>query len=374
MIYPNLQMPRGGSGSSPDPMLQTLQMLVSDRKAERAERQANLATLQQIAQLAHNNQGQGNQDNHGSKLKNFQNTKPLVFTKSEEPLDADDWLQTMENNLEVAGVEANKKVLFATHYLAGDARAWWNSVRAMTGVQMMTWEEFKVKFSRTHVPPGLIKRMRDESRELKQGRMTVVEYRDKFLSLARYAPDEIDTEAKNKERFLNGLHDKMQTVLVNIPFADIEALVDSDIQMEGKINQANENRKRRMMHQPGTHPTPKYRPNPSPGLAPRTNRPSMNRPTYPNRGNPRLGGNHNNPGNPSNFNRAPPKFNNNNVTANTNTASRTRSNVVPVAAKDKSQVTCYDCGNKGHYSNECPNKKNAAAPNTNAPAQQQHRV
>ena len=135
----------------------------------------------------------------------------------------------MENNLEVTGVEANEKVLFATHYLAGDARAWWKSVRAMTGGQMMTWEEFKVKFSRTHVPLGLIKRMRDEFRELKQGRMTVVEYRDKFLSLARYAPDEIGTEAKKKERFLNGLHDEMQTVLVNIPVADIEALVDSTI-------------------------------------------------------------------------------------------------------------------------------------------------
>ena len=115
----------------------------------------------------------------------------------------------MENNLEVAGVEANEKVLFATHYLARDVRAWLNSVRAMTGGQMMTWEEFKVKFSRNHVPPGLIKRMRDDFRELKQGRMTVVEYRDKFLSLARYAPDEIDTEAKKKERFLNALHDEM---------------------------------------------------------------------------------------------------------------------------------------------------------------------
>src|SRR3954464_119874 len=136
-------MPRGGSGSSPDPMLQILQMVVSDREAERAERQANLATLLQIAQLAHNNQGQGNQDNHGSKLKNFQNTNPPVFTKSGEPLDADEWLQTMENNL---GVEANENVLFSTHYLVGDARAWWNNVGSMNGRQMMTWEEFKVKF------------------------------------------------------------------------------------------------------------------------------------------------------------------------------------------------------------------------------------
>nr|AGU10418.1 hypothetical protein [uncultured organism] len=126
--------------------------------------------------------------------------------------------------------------------------------------------------------------------------------------------------------------------------------------MEGKINQDNENRKRRMMHQLGTHHTPKYRPN-----------------TSPNRGNPRPGGNHNNPDNSSNFNRASPKFNNVNAATNTNTAPRSGSNVGHVAAKDKSQVTCYECGTKGHYSNECP-KKIAAAPDANALAQQQHRV
>src|SRR3954464_5681878 len=121
--------------------------------------------------------------------------------------------------------------------------------------------------------------------------------------------------------------------------------------MEGNTNLANENRKRRIMHQPGTHHTPKYRPNPSPGFAPRNNRPPMNRPTYPNHGNPRPGGNHNNPCNTNNFICAPPNFNNNNVSTNTNTAPRTGSNVVPIAAKDKSQVTCYECGTKGDYSN-----------------------
>ncbi|KAK1664038.1 hypothetical protein QYE76_052197 [Lolium multiflorum] len=99
--------------ASQDAMMQLLQTLMADRGAERAERQANIAALQQISQ---NNQGHGNHDHPGSKLKNFQNTNPPVFSKTEEPLDADDWLQTMENNLEVAGVEANDKVLFATHY------------------------------------------------------------------------------------------------------------------------------------------------------------------------------------------------------------------------------------------------------------------
>ena len=235
MIYLNVQMAPptrnnpNGSSSSQDPMLQILQMLVADREVGRAERQANLATLQQIAQMAYNNQGHGHHDNPGSKLKNFQNTNPPMFSKTEEPLDADDWLQSMENNLEVAGVEAAEKVLFATHYLSGPARAWWNSARAMNGGQMMTWEDFKLKFSRYHVPPGLIKKMRDEFRELKQGRMSVVEYRDRFLTLSRYAPDETNTNEKKKERFLNGLHDEMQTVLVNIKFPDLEELVDSAI-------------------------------------------------------------------------------------------------------------------------------------------------
>ena len=61
-----------------------------------------------------------------------------MFSKIEEPLDADDWLKTMENNLEVAGVEENEKVLFATHYLSGPARAWWSSTRALNRGHMMT--------------------------------------------------------------------------------------------------------------------------------------------------------------------------------------------------------------------------------------------
>ncbi|KAK1660339.1 hypothetical protein QYE76_048498 [Lolium multiflorum] len=53
---------------------------------------------------------------------------------------------------------------------------------------MLTWEDFKLKFSKYHVPQGLIKKMSDEFRELKQGRMSVVEYRDRFLTVKTYRP------------------------------------------------------------------------------------------------------------------------------------------------------------------------------------------
>ncbi|KAK1628768.1 hypothetical protein QYE76_003083 [Lolium multiflorum] len=356
-------------------MMQLLQTLMTDREADRAERQATIAALQQ---LANNQHGHGNHDHPGSKLKNFQNTNPPVFSKTEEPLDADDWLQTMENNLEVAGVDENEKVLFATHYLAGPARAWWTSARALNAGQMMTWADFKLKFSKYHVPPGLIKKMRDEFRELKQGRMSVVEYRDRFLTLSRYAPDETDTNEKRKERFLNGLHDEMQTVLVNIPFADLEALVDSSIQMEGKLHQANENRKRRMMNRVAQN-APDIALAQA-GFAPKQQQAPATKcraPVFkPERGNPRPEAppqqqqqnsyvHHN-----SNFNRAPPRAPNTN-NHNTNTAPRTGSNAIPVGTKDKSTITCYECGVVGHFSNECPKRLAKLAGNTAAPAQQQ---
>ena len=124
----------------PDPTVaQLMQMMMEDREAARMERQANLQALQQLTQLATNNLGNNNGNGHHDdprhKLKNFQNTNPPIFCKLEQPLDADDWLRQMENNLAVARVDEVDKVLFTTHYLSGAARAWWDSARAMQGGQ-----------------------------------------------------------------------------------------------------------------------------------------------------------------------------------------------------------------------------------------------
>ncbi|KAK1645996.1 hypothetical protein QYE76_063801 [Lolium multiflorum] len=175
---------------------------------------------------------------------------------------------------------------------------------------MMTWADFKLKFSKYHVPPGLIKKMGDEFRELKQGRMTVVEYRDKFLTLSRYAPDETNTTDKRKERFLNGLHDAMTQYPEVSP------------QLKRRI---------RPQKQQATNPD----------VTPRFSAPEWRK--------PRPGGHHNNNHSNSNyvrhnnnFNRAPMRAPANNN--NTNTTPRTGSNAVLVTPKDKATITCYECG------------------------------
>jgi hypothetical protein len=189
-------------------MAQVLWLMLEEREAVRTKRQANLATLQHLTQIATNNSNNGGNGDEEprTKLRDFQNSNPPTFAKSTEPLDADDWLHTIENKLEYAGVGENEKVLYATHFLAGAAGAWWENVRAMQPEgQVMTWEAFKSKFRKAHIPSGLIKIMHDKFLNLKQGGMSVTEYLDKFTTWERYAPNDIDTDEKKRERFLNGL-------------------------------------------------------------------------------------------------------------------------------------------------------------------------
>ena len=56
----------------------------------------------------------GNQPASHSKLSDFQRTKPPSFSQAIDPLDADDWLRTMEKKLEVARTDEEDKVPFVT--------------------------------------------------------------------------------------------------------------------------------------------------------------------------------------------------------------------------------------------------------------------
>src|SRR3954463_2987380 len=111
---------------------------------------------------------------------------PLVFRCSSEPLDADDWLHSLECKLEITHVAPGDRVLFATYFLEGAALQWWENFVAMQHVgHMVTWQEFCNDFRGYHIPDQLMERKKEEFCNLTQGKMFVHEYRTEFTCLAR---------------------------------------------------------------------------------------------------------------------------------------------------------------------------------------------
>ena len=64
--------------------------------------------------------------------------------------------------------------------------------------------------------------------------MSVTEYRDRFLQLARYAPADVADDRKKQEHFMEGLEDYLQYALLNLRFDDFNHLVDSALNTERK--------------------------------------------------------------------------------------------------------------------------------------------
>ena len=131
---------------------------------------------------------------------------PPTYSHSVDPLDADDWLKIISKKLEITQCNDCEKVLYASGHLEGSAADWWDAYTAAhTDANAMTWEEFRNSFREHHIPVGVMKLKQKEFLAVKQGNMSVREYRDKFTQLSRYAPNDVDTDAKRQDHFLDGL-------------------------------------------------------------------------------------------------------------------------------------------------------------------------
>src|SRR3954468_20397866 len=147
-------------------------------------------------------------------LNDFIRLHPPAFSYSTEPLDADDWLRSIDRKLQAGHVADGDKVNYATYHLEGAANSWWENYLNMRPAGPPTaWNEFCTAFREHHIPKGLMDRKREEFRNLTQGRRTVDEYSREFNRLARYATEEVSTDSKKQERFRHGLNSGLRREL-----------------------------------------------------------------------------------------------------------------------------------------------------------------
>ena len=71
------------------------------------------------------------------------------------------------------------------------------------------------------------------------------EYRDKFLQLLRYTPEEVaQDEKKKQELFLEGLHGGLQYQLVAHTFLSFQHMVDKALVLENKRCELGEQKRK----------------------------------------------------------------------------------------------------------------------------------
>jgi hypothetical protein len=89
----------------------------------------------------------------------FLSAQPPLFTRAEDPLDADVWLRVVESKFPLLHGVCSEvtKVRFATQQLHGPARTWWDHFLAMQPEDReVEWREFKAAFRGHHIPAGIM--------------------------------------------------------------------------------------------------------------------------------------------------------------------------------------------------------------------------
>jgi hypothetical protein len=112
--------------------------------------------LQTMVNMQQNQQAP--QPQQRDKLGDFQRTKQPHFSHSVEPMDADNWLKTVEKKLQLVQCNNRENALLASHQLIGPVADWWDAyVEAHEEPDNINWNKFKMVFRSYHVSQGIIK-------------------------------------------------------------------------------------------------------------------------------------------------------------------------------------------------------------------------
>jgi hypothetical protein len=141
----------------------------------------------------------------------FSETRPPLFVKAEDPLEAYEWIRVIEQKFGLLRCMETQKPLFVAQQLHGPASTLWgNYVAVQPAGHQITWDEFKLAFREHYIPEGVLHMKQEEFMKLKQGGDTVTQYLNKFNHLSQYAIDQVNTDPKKRNCFMRGLNDRMQ--------------------------------------------------------------------------------------------------------------------------------------------------------------------
>jgi hypothetical protein len=79
-------------------------------------------------------------------LVRFLRLHPAKFSHAAKPLEAMDWLHSINNDLVTTGCTNAEKVRFAAHLLEGPAATWWETYQITHPIEGVTWTHSRKDF------------------------------------------------------------------------------------------------------------------------------------------------------------------------------------------------------------------------------------
>lgn len=98
------------------------------------------------------------------------------------------------------------KQRLATFELTGYAHTWWTSASRGLDYATMIWTGFIRMFDDKYFPQSIRNAKEREFLSFKQGTLSVTEYEIEYSRLSMFVPHLVDTEEKNRRRFVHGLN------------------------------------------------------------------------------------------------------------------------------------------------------------------------
>src|SRR3954470_903319 len=148
-----------------------------------------MTTFMQNQNQNNNNNKNNNNNNQNNPpgfdmLTRFLRLRPAKFSRTTDPMVANDWLRSVNKDLVTVGCTDAEKVRFAAHLLEGPAATWWDNFQITTPIEDVTWAIFEDGFRTAHISSGVMYLKKKEFRNLKQRHLSVPEYIEEFNNLA----------------------------------------------------------------------------------------------------------------------------------------------------------------------------------------------
>ncbi|KAI3764654.1 hypothetical protein L2E82_14665 [Cichorium intybus] len=269
-------------------------------------------------------------------FKDFMSCRPNEFNWEMDTRITIRWVTEMEQVLRICRCEDDMKVGFASQMLKAEALNWWNTLRRTKGsefVDALSWEEFvqrlKGKFCSARHRENLV----NEFFALAKEKQTVDEYTKKFCEMLPFLEDILPTEAGRINRYVNGLPGDYSLEVGKATTLDeaIEsaARVESMIEKKAKERQAF-GEKRKSSGISGASKKSRF----SWGFSKQSEVKECKKCGKRHSGECKKG------------------------TSGCYKCGLLGYQAKDCKVKDISEVECYNCHEKGHYSTNCPKKKN----------------